>query len=102
MSLEWNYYRGPGSIQFDKMAHLSWLYAGRFLVYGPDDDDFRDNRIGLFKCFEFEFTFCLYLTLVYSKVSSFLCELSHFIIVICYQVNRSLGKHGVRLKVYAN
>ncbi|KAM0823314.1 hypothetical protein ACQ4PT_070946 [Festuca glaucescens] len=100
MSLEWKYYRGPRSVQFDKMAHLFWLYAGPFLVYGSDDECFLHNRFGLLQ--RFEFIFCLYLTLVYRKVSLFFCELSYFIVVICYQVNRLHGKLRVRLKEYAN
>jgi hypothetical protein len=73
MSLEWKYYCGPRSIQFDMMANLLYLYAHRFLVYGSDDEHIPHNGIGLLQCFKF--IFGLYLTLVYRKVSSFLCEL---------------------------
>jgi hypothetical protein len=76
VSLQWEYYWGPGSVQFDRMLHLSRLYAGRFPVYG-----YPHNRIRLLQCFEF--VSCLYLTLVYPKVSSFLCELCYLIVVIC-------------------
>jgi hypothetical protein len=75
-SLQWEYYCGPGSVQFDKMPHLFRLDAGRFPVYG-----YPHNRIRLLQCFES--VSCLYLTLVYPKVSSFLCELCYFIVVIC-------------------
>jgi hypothetical protein len=75
-SLQWEYYSGPRSVQFDRMPHLFQLHAGRFPVYGHPH-----NRIQLLQCFES--VSCLYLTLVYPKVSSFLCELCYFIVVIC-------------------
>jgi hypothetical protein len=53
MSLQWKYYCGPRSIQFDMMAQLLYLYVGRFLVYGSDDEYIPHNRIELLQCFKF-------------------------------------------------
>ncbi|XP_048562228.1 putative F-box/FBD/LRR-repeat protein At3g49030 [Triticum urartu] len=46
MLLEWNDSYDRSSVQFGKMAHLQWLHAGQFLVYGSDED-FAHNRIRL-------------------------------------------------------
>jgi hypothetical protein len=74
ISLEWNYYCGPRSVQFDKMANLVFLYAGRLPAH-PFNLYLPHNPTGLLHCFE-HFV-CLYFTLVYRKVSLLLFDLSY-------------------------
>ncbi|KAF7035501.1 hypothetical protein CFC21_046370 [Triticum aestivum] len=62
--LEWNARYDRRSVQLGKMAHLQWLHAGQFLVYGSDED-FAHNRIRLLQ--RFEFIICLDLALYYRK-----------------------------------
>ena len=69
MLLEWNARYDRISVQLGKMAHLQWLHAGQFLVYGSDED-LAHNRIRLLQ--RFEFIICLNLALYYWKVSSIL------------------------------